>query len=282
MSRLLTSTVLLLASVLVGAVVASVDGQAQAGNAFEVASIKPCGSGDPGAGGRTAGGNPRPRWSPGRLTIVCQPAMVFIQSAYVQYAGGRPHAPLAFLSTQVDAAPAWLSSERYTISAEARNGANFEMMMGPMMQALLEDRFKLKIRYETKEGPVYALTMAKGGSKLADTANAVCSRRDANTPLKPSDPPYCVFDMKADASDLGVLLRPFLDRPVIDRTGIRGTFEFRLVFAPDETITGFPPQDPTQPSIFVAIQEQLGLKLESVRGPVDVLVIDHVEHPTPD
>jgi uncharacterized protein (TIGR03435 family) len=159
--------------------------------------------------------------------VECQPAKEFIQMAYMRFADGQPHGlPVEQLSSQIDRAPAWLNSERFTISASVQSGASREMMMGPMMQRLLEDRFKLKIRHVIKEGAVYALTVAGDGAKLGDAEKIHCSGRDpkdAGKPLKPGEPPRCPFDMTTDMSGFTILLRPWLDRPVIDRTGIGGT-----------------------------------------------------------
>jgi uncharacterized protein (TIGR03435 family) len=178
-----------------------------------------------------------------------------------------------------------------------------------MLRALLEDRFKLKIHRETKEIPVYALTVAKGGLKLQQVKT--CSPVDnANRPPPPEpglEPPkspgFCdslffgnkgmnrTLDMRAMsmtefAQSLGVL-----DRPIIDKTGITGMFDFHLEFAPDEStpnLLPFPESDPRGspgtttgpgPSIFTAVQ-QLGLKLEPAKGPGEFLVIDHVEKPS--
>jgi uncharacterized protein (TIGR03435 family) len=229
-------------------------------------------------------------WSPAAALVSGEadrrvPADDVLHQAYLQYAEARPHAPFFFSTIPVENGPNWISSDRYTINAEAPGGASFEMMMGPMMEALLESRFQLKIRHQTKEGAVYALTVAKGGPKLGDAEDIRCTRRDPNgfgtaAQTRPSL-------LLCDGHDRGhgrsaVLLQVSVDRPVIDKTGITGTFEFRLNFARDEAIAGVPPEDPTLPSIFSALQEQLGLKLESAKGPVDVLVIDHVERPTED
>jgi bla regulator protein blaR1 len=122
---------------------------------FEVASVKPCVAGDVGFAGR-AGWNPGPQWSPGRLIVTCQPAWFFITRAYIVYADGQEHRfAMVDITTPVEGAPSWLKSERFTISAEVPGNASQEMMMGPMMQSLLEDRFRLKLHIESKEVPAY-------------------------------------------------------------------------------------------------------------------------------
>ena len=152
-----------------------------------------------------------------------------------------------------------------------------------MLQSLLEDRFKLIVRRETRELPVYELTVAKGGAKLRAGA---CNTRDPNSPpsrQRPSDCGFSVMDnntIKATQIDMErfiPMLTFWVRRTVLDRTGFKGTFDVDLKWNPDEA-TATPTAD-TAPSIFTAIQE-LGLKLESARGPVEVLVIDSVQRPS--
>lgn len=172
------------------------------------------------------------------------------------------------------------------------------------MRSLLEDRFKLKIHRETRQGSVYELKIAHGGPKLETVENGSCTpveEFDFRT-LKPGQKPplLCngamvqsgkvVFLAMSMADFCQNLTWNVLDRPVIDKTGIVGKFNFRLEFAPSDanpnlTTAGGDPSsavapDPAAPSIFTAVQEQLGLKLERARGPVQFLVIDHVEKPS--
>ena len=175
-----------------------------------------------------------------------------------------------------------MEKERYTINAKPASAQSFVMMHGPMMQALLEDRFKLKIHRETREVPVYLLTIAKGGAKLH------AAKKENQAPS-----PEGTFDMYgATMGDLCTQLALRLDRDVIDRTGIAGIFDIHLEASRGDlalrAVAGGPAgdpstpplgTDPTGPSIFAALQQQLGLRLESAKGPVDVLVIDRIERP---
>jgi bla regulator protein BlaR1 len=206
---------------------------------------------------------------------------------------------------QIAGAPAWIESSRYDIVAkpsvdppkrpltrESMQKDQEEMKL--MLQSLLEDRFQLRLHRETKELPVYALTIAKGGLKL-QAGN--CTNYDPNNPpprpapgQKPPD--YCgnisaggrgptqtlnAFGITVTAF-LGVL-SDYTDRVAIDKTGFTGTFSAHLVFAaPGASAAG--DSDGSVPSLFTAIEEQLGLKVESTKGPVKILVIDHVERPS--
>jgi bla regulator protein BlaR1 len=256
---------------------------------FEVVSIKPstgCVS------GARSGSNP----TPGRLTLTCETVASFIGSAYVRFANGR-------FSTQprgvpMSGGPAWINSELYMINAKAEGLPSEEMMRGPMMQAILEDRFKLKVHRETREVPVYALTEAKGGSKLQPFREGSCIVIDRTAfPPPPADPKNCHArgtkkgpDQIVEAQGITVeefskvFLNGPLDRPVINKTGITGRFDFHLEYAPDEATPLFARPDVNAPdrgpSIFTAVQEQLGLKLEPAKGPGELLVIDRVERPS--
>jgi uncharacterized protein (TIGR03435 family) len=171
-----------------------------------------------------------------------------------------------------------------------------------MLRALLEDRFKLKIRRETREVPVYVLSAAKGGLKLQPYKEGTCTPIDLTKPLSPPVPgqkPGCtsmisgsakgpnmarVYMQATTVDEFSKALGFVLARPIINKSGIAGLFDFRLEYAFDETTGGparaTPSDEPAGPSIFTAIQEQLGLKLEPAKGPREFLVIDHVEKPS--
>jgi uncharacterized protein (TIGR03435 family) len=194
--------------------------------------------------------------------------------------------------------PSWTQSAFYEINAIAEGNPSVKTMRGQMLQALLEDRFQLKIHRETREGPVYTLNAARGGPKLHSFTEGSC--KPWPTPPPPQlTKEYCtrmiyglgkpaVEAQGATLDEFSKLLRAVLDRPVIDKTGITGRFDIRVEFSRAgtelEAIQLKGPSTPSDtggpPSIFVAIQEQLGLRLESGRGPVDTLVIDHIERPT--
>ena len=166
-----------------------------------------------------------------------------------------------------------------------------------MLRRLLEERYGLKIRSEIKEVPVYALTVAKGGFKLQPLKEGSCAPIGDLADLEPGQKPcgMPMTGMRGPTMNTEILgsFRDFckvmgatLGRPVIDRTGIAGMFDFHLDFAVDENIGGVShsgnaaSDDSPSPSIFTAIQEQLGLKLESTKGPGESLVIDHIERPS--
>ena len=158
-------------------------------------------------------------------------------------------------------------------------------MRGPMLQTLLEDRFKLKIHHEAREVPAYALTVAKGGPKLRPTGGP-----DANGRVGMfGRPGYWTATNQGIGVLVGTLARQ-IGRPVSDRTGLADKYDFTLTYTPElaQPVSGdhrpeaLPPVDPNVPSIFTALEEQLGLRLDSARGPVEVLVIDNAEKPEPD
>jgi uncharacterized protein (TIGR03435 family) len=177
-------------------------------------------------------------------------------------------------------------------------------MEGPMLQALLESRFNLKIHRENRDIPVYELTVAKGGPKLrpppvppSNSENHVgglwpmsegdCKRLDACGTARAADgqgeKPVFVEYHGLTLDQFAAALVRVLDRPVLDKTGIAGIFHVHVEFAPDEATLGIRPvpgNEPAGPSIFTAFQEQLGLKLEPAKRPGEFLVIDRVERPT--
>ena len=264
---------------------------------FEVASIKRSKN----CGGHPFGKLPHAR-SPGSLEV-CVPLEDLINLAYVVYADGRHRRRLLPGGPPISGGPAWIESDLYEIDAKAGSSASEAMMSGPMMQALLEDRFKLKLHREITEAPVYALTVAKTGPKLQQFKEGSCTPVDLTNGSPPplaSGQKYCSagvnigksIKLVAEATSLDdfcQLLGLVLDRPVIDKTGITGIFEFHLEFAIDDVIPGLlsdrgtpPPTgapDPVGPSIFEVVQK-FGLRLVPTKGPRDFLVIDHVERPS--
>jgi uncharacterized protein (TIGR03435 family) len=158
-----------------------------------------------------------------------------------------------------------------------------------MLRKLLADRFKLTFHRGSKEMPMYALTVARTGAKLKESV--------ASPDASPEGPPPLVFVISpqsvrlpgrnASVSELAsVMQRVALDRPVVDKTGISGRYDFELEWTPDETqfggVLGRPASsdDSGKPGLFPAIQQQLGLRLEATRGMVALLVIDHVDRPS--
>jgi len=245
---------------------------------FEVASIRPS-PGNLQFGPHCDGDS----GSPGRLILNCATVQELIQFAYGLHANGLTPKPQ---SLQISGGPAWLDSARFDIEAKAEGNASDEMMAGAMLQTLLEDRFKLKFHRETRERLVYALIVDKGGLKI-QPLKEVC---------RPPDP--CgVAKMRSNGQNMtldahALSMADFsgtlgLDRTVIDRTGVAGTFDFHLEFVLDGATPGnpfgshdpFPSGDGAGASIFTAIQK-LGLKLESTKGPVEFVVVDGVEKPS--
>ena len=254
---------------------------------FEVASVKPCND-DSGRGFR---GNRGIR-SPGTLDLNCQSLRVFIMRAYVYYKDGRfdLYRPLPELGGVLDRI-----EERYSIHAKAGGAAGQGRMNGPMLRALLEDRFQLRIHRETRQVPVYQLKVANGGSKIPRFQAGSCTPLDPVTPLEDMDfsgRKLCVDRTTQNAGSVivqldGMSMEGFikfvlqgLGRPVIDRTGLTGLFNFHLEYWPDPEEAEGAATAPAGPSIFTAIQRQLGLKLVSAKGPGEALVIDHLERPS--
>jgi uncharacterized protein (TIGR03435 family) len=262
---------------------------------FDVASIKRC---------TVVGGleNRVGNSSPGRLGAGCdflvdENNLGLIQRAYVKFAGGHRN-PLRIVA--IEGGPKWIRSEGYRIDAVAAGSPSLEIMQGPMLQALLEHRFKLKIHRDTREGPVYSLTLAKGDSKLRPFEEGSCIKLES-PPVSAPVPGkrYCddIISARNPASinAEGITLAEFcqmldlvVDRQVIDHTGLTGKFDFHLSFSRDEFTSRLPPlwdaparpSEVTGPTIFVAVREQLGLKLVPAKGATEVLAIDHVERPS--
>jgi uncharacterized protein (TIGR03435 family) len=184
---------------------------------------------------------------------------------------------------QVVGGPAWVTADEYDVDAVAGADVASGDQLRAMLQKLLADRFQLTFHREQREMNVYALTVAKGGPKLkasdpnAPASGAGCQRLGV-----------CNFrgePLEHFARWMGFAV---LDKPVSDKTGLTGTFDFNLTWTPDETqFAGMgihvpPPVDNPNapPELFTAIQEQLGLKLEAQKIPNEILVIDRVERPS--
>jgi uncharacterized protein (TIGR03435 family) len=222
--------------------------------AFDVASVKPAGPDNRGADFRVYPG--------GRLRITNLNLDLIIREAYAV----KPY--------QIAGGPAWLKTDRFDIDAKTEGDPSRRQMMA-MLQTLLADRFQLKVHRETREDNDYALVTAKGGPKLTpSTADESYVRLYRNTPVDQTGVDYTIAGQKASLALIAERLGDMeLGRPVLDRTGIKGEFDFKLRYAIDDN-------PDTGPSIFAAIQEQLGLKLEAAKGPVEILVIDKVEKPS--
>ena len=232
--------------------------------------------------------------SPGRFGVECVSLRDYIRGAYGSYGAGRnPN----LRPPPVVGGPTWLDADRYDIVAKASPETGLDQMYGPMTRALLEARFRLKVHTEARELPVYTLSLAKGGSKLTATKAGSCVAIDPATVLKsPSPSNYCGgrATTKAGAKKIvdgyGMSLAEFtdrifretLDRPVIDKTGLKGLFDIHLEYVADAMVSdgSTSPVNAPGPAILTAVQEQLGLKLSPDKGPVEVIVIDSVERPS--
>ena len=191
--------------------------------------------------------------------------------------------------------PTWIESDsnhydidaKVTPSADAPPPKLTSAQRRQMIQSLLADRFKLVVHNETKDAPVFELDLAKGGSKLPittpndDFAKGIKGIDGNPVPIGYPMPlgQGRLFGQSVTIASLIDYLTHELKRPVVDKTGLTGKYDLSLQWTPDDT----PPDSPLTggPSIFTAIQEQLGLKLNPAKGPVETLVIDHVEPPTP-
>jgi uncharacterized protein (TIGR03435 family) len=179
---------------------------------------------------------------------------------------------------QIAGAPDWFTSERYDISAvSSGEGAPSTKQWKSMAGKLMADRFQFKFHYEKREQSVYALTVAKSGPKLKN------SQGDPNgQPGLGFGPPGNFGATNASMTDVAeALAHGALDRPVVDQTGLTGKFDLRLTWTPDDKPAATESAD-APPDLFTAIQQELGLKLESTKAPVNVLVIDHIERPSED
>jgi uncharacterized protein (TIGR03435 family) len=188
---------------------------------------------------------------------------------------------------QLAGGPAWMATEKYDLNGKSSEGEEPDDRQWKLMiRGLLADRFKLAYHRESRDLSVYVLTVGKSGPKLKPSEGdpnglpGIGFRGFGNMPVS-----------NATMTDFAAMMQAsVLDRPMIDRTGLPGRFDFVLQWTPDDSqFIGLRSPGANQPSadnlsappdLFTAIQEQLGLKLEAAKVPVDVLVVDHVEHPS--
>ena len=173
---------------------------------------------------------------------------------------------------ELSGGPGWVNSERFHVEAKAAGEPSRREMMA-MLRSLLEERFRLKVRRETREGNVYELVAAKGGPKLtASTADSSYLRLYRHTPPELPGVLYTIAAQKVTVARLADDLTGTVQRRVIDRTGITGEFDFKIDYA----VEGHAEEGP---SIFTALQEQVGLKLQAAKGSVETLIIESAERP---
>ena len=278
-------------------------GQLQTPPSFEVASIKR----HPPEGGKGAmlTSMEGPPSDPSRWVASNATTKALIATAY------------GVKEFQISGGPEWMNSERWDINAKVEDSVAAQLQKLPraqqqaqqalMLRSLLADRFALEVKRGTKEGTVLALVVAKGGPKLKEVAApdpqaGVVFSPVAVAPGEHSAPPQgralvmmnnsraTIASNAAPITDLVDQLSQMLGRQVVDRTGLKGTYQYTLQFSPRGSLAGMPPDaepsadaaaDNDMASIFSALQEQLGLKLESTKGPVDTIAIEHVEEPKP-
>lgn len=254
---------------------------------FEVASIREC---------KDNGQRKAPSTtSPGRLNLSCWPLWRLINDAYETFASGKIDASTVMLPPPFEGAPAWINSTEYTIEAVADSPQSGAMMRGPMMQTLLEDRFRLKAHRETREVPAYIMTVMKGGIKLKAAEKGSCNTLDLtdftqqyNRP--PGGKPWCNVTYPSRKGPLatldayGMTLDTFAKfmhpggRPVINRTGLTETFDIHMEWQYEEP--GSASTDDSGAALMVRVREQLGLRLDPGKGPREFLVFDHIEKPS--
>lgn len=202
---------------------------------------------------------------------------------------------------QISGGPGWAASDLFDISAKTENPAQPDQLMA-MLQSLLADRFRLVLRRDTKEMPVYALVVDKSGPKFKDAheSDPNIPELSGRTDLPAAGPRLRVSIIRrgrltiqgADMPGLATQLSNIVGRTVVDKTGLTGVYDLKLEWVPDENQVaafqaigvpegfGAPPPDWQGPSLFTALEEQLGLKLDSQKGPVEMFAIERIERPT--
>jgi len=220
--------------------------------AFEVASIKPI----------------APPIPPGGGPWIINHGRFKAETCYVRGMIGLAYGVLAAL---VKDGPDWLDQEPYNIEARAENPEAGPKQIRVMLQTLLTDRFKLAVHRETRQEQVCTLIVGKSGSKLQDAGDG---RKNF---INWTGPGEVTFVENTALLGLTNVLGGLLSAPVLDKTNLKGSYNFSLKFVDPR----FPhPTDDPRPDLFTAVQEQLGLKLQAAKGPVEVLVVDRIERPS--
>lgn len=287
--RTFSGSATIMAATIIAATALALFGQQVPRPAFEVASVKPA----------LPQGIMSVRPLPGRLTANATLQML-MQNAY------------GVQAFQIEGGPGWINADRFEIEAKADGNATRDQI-SLMLRSLLEERYQLTFHREMRELPVYALVAAKGGLKLPSPREGACVEPTPDTPpdwaggiMAPPQagrPPLTrcgavrvmlepdgarTLGAKVPMAEFARTLSMVTGRTVIDRTGFGRLFDVQMTFLPDESTPAMPPPPPDvaaalegkTPSILSALQEQLGLKLESTRGPVEVIVIDRAERPS--
>ena len=256
---------------------------------FEVASIKP---------NRSADLSRRIMFLPGRLNATGITVKLLISMAY------------GVKEFQVSGGPGWINSDRFDVDAKMADSEleslnklppdQRNVRMSLMVQSLLADRFQLKVSHATKDLPVYALVVAKNGPKLHEAKPGDTYPNGIKGPDGVAHPgmmrmgPGQLTGQAVQMGQVAMLLSQMLGRNILDQTGLKGQYDINLQWTPDVgegMMVGGPggpkpptdnpaPPESTGPSIYTALQEQLGLKLDSSKGPVEIIAVDHVEPPS--
>ncbi len=231
---------------------------ASAKDEFEVASVKPNNTG-PGESGVL-------RPSPNGLTAVNMPFKALVSWAYN-------------VRNDLTTGPAWINSERYDISARAPDDAPIDPKridaLRRMLQKLLDERFHLMVHRETKDLPVYAVIVARNGPKRLNPTEPGTPSMMQPGPFGLNQEQHWSLKNTSMASFAGFLSRPQLDRPVVDLTGLIGGFDFAFDYPPRDP--NMMPLDYLLTEVFPSVADQLGLRVEARKAPMEVLVIDQAE-----
>jgi uncharacterized protein (TIGR03435 family) len=216
---------------------------------FEAASIKPNDLG---------GGHVHSHTTPGRWEA-SMTTRALIQDAF------------GIRDFQISGGPAWLGNDNYSFVATTGSPVDLHnKVLESYLQSLLADRFHLRYHRETKEFPVYSLVVARNGAKLTKHTGT----EGEGTSSQGDKEKVNFTGTKLSMAVFASFLSRDLNRPVIDKTGIKGEFDINLEWSRDETSTS------SAPSIFTAVQESLGLRLESSKGPVETIVVDSIDKPS--
>jgi uncharacterized protein (TIGR03435 family) len=237
---------LLLAAIATAAVSAQ-----SASPAFEVAVVRENRSGSQNSSSRTAG----ERYSGVNVSLIS-----LLRTAY------------AVQEFQIAGQPAWADIEKFDIDAKMPSGANprdFPLML----QRLLADRFKLVVHQEPRQAPIYTLVVTKEGPKLAPGDPSKCGGSSCGFNASPTE----IVGENVTMAQFAARLSRSIGTHVVDGTSLSGTYDFKVTWLPDDRFAGRGAS--ANPTLFTAIQEQLGLRLQSGRGPVETLVVDRVEKP---
>lgn len=260
--------------------------------AFDAASIKPTRSSEQ----RSSFNTPGNRYVATNVTL----------NELIGWAYGEPGPPPELRPDyQMSGGPSWKNTDRFDVDAVAGNvraeSVTFVQRIQAemqMLQTLLAERFKLSVHHDTQEGQIYTLVLANRDGRLGSHLRRSDVDCNAVPPRPPSAGlvPTCGIQVGLGTLRIGSqslaaiarLLSRAVGRPVIDRTGLTGAFDLTLDFD-TSGLPGFavppgvnPPNTADKPSLYTALQEQSGLKLERGRGPIDILIVDHVERPTED